>query len=130
LELYAEFGWLEVIHTHRTLIGMYKSKRRINMLAENQIPRFTSRQHMFAYQAFADGCQHFELLDIDFMKIKKLLVYVNGSIWKFRYKIKSGWFTNDYYEFEWDEDWEKKIKEQEKLEKEEESRRKRMRRRR
>ncbi len=120
---HVEFGWLEVITTHQFLKGVYRSRRTIQQMSEKNIPKFTSKDHMFAYQAFADACKLNDLVDVDYLKIKELIATIDyKGIWHFKYKIKTGWFFSEWYEMSYDEDWEQKLKEKDKKKKEEEKR--------
>jgi hypothetical protein len=126
MKVYAKLGWLEVITTQQFLTSLYKKRLKIENISERDIPRFTSKKQMIAYQAFADACSYYNLVDIDYMKIKKLEASVKNSIWEFKYKIKTGWLFCDYCKLEYDEDWEIKLKEQELKEKENEKRRRKI----
>ena len=117
-KLLAHFNTLNTTDTHPFMMMIMKKRRNIARIPDCEFPRFSSREHCVAWKLFADACEALDIIQFDYLKIKKLDVYdLNNGVYRFVYILKTGWFKKETVDFNWDSDWEIKLKEKQKEEK-------------
>jgi len=109
MNFYEELNNVQIVYAHKTLAklfmyGVFNKPKRTELpyISEKDLDPILNKDKLFAYLAFAEACRNMSITDIDYVYIKKLEVYVDGSKWNFKYAIKR-WFKTEYYEFEYDE---------------------------
>lgn len=104
MKQYAELDQTDIITSHKALNNIFKRKMTLRNVPARHIPKGLSIEQLESYLAFAEGCAAKEIMDIDYASIKYLIAYRKGNSWKFKYKIKIGFFSNEKREFSWEDE--------------------------
>lgn len=94
MNFYEELNNVQIVYAHKTLAklfmyGVFNKPKRTELpyISEKDLDPILNKDKLFAYLAFAEACRNMSITDIDYVYIKKLEVYVDGSKWNFKYAI-------------------------------------------